>query len=120
MISVREDGEVIKKSIYRALGINLEGCKELLGLRIDQSEGAKFWHRILNELKNRGLHDVLIAAVDWLAGFPEAFVVSSPMINCQSGKFKSALTLGGIPEDRSPIMHRAYGPQFAEVRAHPY
>ena len=83
VINVREDGKVAKKSIYMALGVNLEGHKELLGLWIDQSEGAKFWLRILNELKNRGLQDVLIAAVDGLSGFPEAIAAVFPKTEVQ-------------------------------------
>lgn len=83
VINVREDGKVVKKSIYMALAINLEGRKELLGLWIDQSEGAKFWLRILNELKNRGLQDVLIAAVDGLTGFPEAIAAVFPKTEVQ-------------------------------------
>jgi len=83
VISVREDGKVIKKSIYMALAINLEGRKELLGLWIDQSEGAKFWLRILNALKNRGLQDVLISAVDGLTGFPEAIAAVFPKTEVQ-------------------------------------
>jgi len=83
VINVREDGKVVKKSIYMALAINLEGHKELLGLWIDQSEGAKFWLRILNELKNRGLQDVLIAAVDGLSGFPEAIAAVFPKTEVQ-------------------------------------
>jgi len=83
VINVREDGKVVKKSIYMALAINLEGHKELLGLWIDQAEGAKFWLRILNELKNRGLQDVLIAAVDGLTGFPEAIAAVFPKTEVQ-------------------------------------
>lgn len=83
VINVREDGKVVKKSIYMALAINLEGHKELLGLWIDQSEGAKFWLRILNELKNRGLQDVLVAAVDGLSGFPEAIAAVYPKTETQ-------------------------------------
>lgn len=83
VINVREDGKVAKKSIYMALGVNLEGHKELLGLWIDQSEGAKFWLRILNELKNRGLQDVLIAAVDGLSGFPETIAAVFPKTEVQ-------------------------------------
>lgn len=83
VISVREDGKVGKKSVYMALAINLEGRKELLGLWIDQAEGATFWLRILNELKNRGLQDVLIAAVDGLTGFPEAIAAVFPKTEVQ-------------------------------------
>ena len=83
VINVRDDGKVVKKSIYMALAVNMEGHKELLGLWIDQSEGAKFWLRILNELKNRGLQDVLIAAVDGLSGFPEAIATVFPKTEVQ-------------------------------------
>ena len=83
VINAREDSKVVKKSIYMALAINMEGKKELLGLWIDQSEGAKFWLRILNELKNRGLQDVLVAAVDGLSGFPEAIAAVFPKTEVQ-------------------------------------
>lgn len=83
MINVREDGKVVKKSIYMALAINWEGRKELLGLWIDQAEGAKFWMRVLSELKNRGLQDILIAVVDGLSGFPEAIATIFPKTEIQ-------------------------------------
>jgi transposase-like protein len=70
--NIREGGRVVKKSVYLALAIRLDGRKELLGLWIEQNEGAKFWMGIMNELKNRGLKDILIAAVDGLTGFPDA------------------------------------------------
>ena len=60
------------KALYLALGMKLNGIKEALGLWIEQTEGAKFWLRVLNELKNRGVQDVLIVAEDGLKGFPEA------------------------------------------------
>ena len=61
-------------SIYLALGVNLEGHKELLGLWISENEGAKFWLNVLTELQNRGVKDILIACIDGLKGFPEAIV----------------------------------------------
>ena len=60
------------KAIYIALGILPDGTKEILGIWIEQTEGAKFWLRVMNELKNRGVADILIAVVDGLKGFPEA------------------------------------------------
>jgi transposase-like protein len=66
-----------------ALAINWEGRKELLGLWIDQAEGAKFWMRVLSELKNRGLQDILIAVVDGLSGFPEAIATIFPKTEIQ-------------------------------------
>ena len=68
--NVKDGAHIVKKSIYLALAIRMDGQKELLGLWIDQSEGAKFWLGILNELRNRGVQDILIAAVDGLTGFP--------------------------------------------------
>jgi len=81
VVKIRDNGHVVKKSIYLALAITLEGRKELLGLWIDQSEGAKFWLGILTELKNRGVKDILIAAVDGLTGFPDA--IRSVYPSCQ-------------------------------------
>lgn len=72
VVKVRQDRRVVNKAIYVALGINLSGHKELLGLWLAQTEGAKFWLSILTELQERGLKDIFIAAVDGLTGFPEA------------------------------------------------
>lgn len=71
-VKVREEGRVINKAVYMAIGVNMEGNKEILGFWIEQTEGSKFWLGILTELKNRGLGDILIACVDGLTGFPEA------------------------------------------------
>ena len=69
---VREDGTYISKAFYTVLGVNLEGKKEILGLYLNESEGAKFWLQVLTDLQNRGVKDILIASVDGLKGFPEA------------------------------------------------
>jgi len=71
-VSIRDEGHVIKKAVYLALAIRLDGQKEILGMWIEHNEGSKFWMGIMNELKNRGLQDMLIAAVDGLSGFPDA------------------------------------------------
>lgn len=71
-VKVRDSGSIRNKAVYLALGINLDGAKELLGLWIAQTEGAKFWLGILTELKNRGVQDIFIACVDGLTGFPDA------------------------------------------------
>ena len=63
---------MINKAIYLALGVNLEGHKELLGMWLSENEGAKFWLNVLTELQNRGVKDILIACVDGLKGLPEA------------------------------------------------
>jgi putative transposase len=66
MVNVRDEGAVKKKAVYLALGVNLDGHKEVLGLWISSNEGAKFWLTVLTELKNRGMQDILIACVDGL------------------------------------------------------
>lgn len=72
VVKIRQDKRVINKSIYLALGVNMEGHKELLGMWISENEGAKFWLGVLTELQNRGVKDILIACVDGLKGFPDA------------------------------------------------
>ena len=83
VIKIREDKRIINKSFYLALGVNIEGQKELLGIWISQNEGAKFWLNVLTELKNRGLEDIYIACVDGLAGFPEAIETVYPRTQVQ-------------------------------------
>lgn len=75
---VRDSGAVRVKAVYLALGVNLNGDKELLGLWVAQTEGAKFWLQVTTELKNRGLQDIFIACVDGLKGFPEAIEAVFP------------------------------------------
>jgi len=83
VIKINEDKRVTNKSFYLALGVNLDGQKELLGIWISQNEGAKFWHSVLIELKNRGVEDILIACVDGLTGFPEAIEAVYPKTQVQ-------------------------------------
>ncbi len=71
-VKIRDEGTVKNKAVYLALGIRPDGTKEILGIWIEQTEGAKFWLRVITELKNRGLEDILVAVVDGLKGFPEA------------------------------------------------
>jgi hypothetical protein len=78
MVKVRDEGHIQNKAIYVVLGVNLEGQKEVLGLWVAQSEGAKFWLQVLTELQNRGVKDILIACVDGLKGFPEAIEAIYP------------------------------------------
>lgn len=75
---VRDAGAVRVKAVYLALGVNLNGDKELLGLWVAQTEGAKFWLQVVTELKNRGVQDIFIACVDGLKGFPEAIEAVFP------------------------------------------
>lgn len=83
VVKIRKDKQIINQSIYLALGINLEGHKELLGLWISENEGAKFWLAVLTELNNRGMKDVLIACVDGLKGFPDAINTVYPEAQIQ-------------------------------------
>ncbi|MGH8399246.1 MAG: IS256 family transposase [Gammaproteobacteria bacterium] len=83
VVKVRQNKQVIRKSIYLALGIDLEGHKQLLGLWIAETEGAKFWLNVLTELQNRGVKDVLIACVDGLSGFPDAIAAVYPETRIQ-------------------------------------
>ena len=82
-LKMRQSGQVKNQAVYLALGINLEGYKELLGLWIGEHEGAKFWLNVLTELKNRGVQDILIACVDGLTGFPEAIETAYPKTQVQ-------------------------------------
>lgn len=78
VLKIRQNKRVINKSLYLALGINLQGHKELLGMWLAETEGAKFWLSVLTELKTRGLEDILIACVDGLKGFPDAIAAEYP------------------------------------------
>ncbi|MBF0035885.1 IS256 family transposase, partial [Citrobacter freundii] len=83
VVKVRQNGSVINKAVFLALGINTEGRKELLGMWLAENEGAKFWLNVLTELKNRGLQDILIACVDGLKGFPDAINSVYPQTHIQ-------------------------------------
>src|ERR687898_416594 len=77
-VKIREEALVRNKAVHVALGVRADGTKEILGLWIEQTEGAKFWLRVMSELKNRGVEDVLIAVVDGLKGFPDAILAVFP------------------------------------------
>lgn len=83
VIKINENKHVINKAFYLVVGVNLDGQKELLGIWISQTEGAKFWLSVLTELKNRGIEDILIACVDGLTGFPEAIETVFPKTQVQ-------------------------------------
>ncbi len=80
---VRDGGHVRNKAVYLAIGVKLSGLKEVLGLWIAQTEGAKFWLQVVTELKNRGVSDIFIACVDGLKGFPEAIETVFPKTEVQ-------------------------------------
>jgi putative transposase len=77
-VKIRDEGLVKNKAVYLAIGVHASGHKQVLGLWIEQSEGAKFWLRVMNELKARGTQDILISVVDGLKGFPEAIIAVFP------------------------------------------
>lgn len=83
-VKIRDEGFVRNKAVYIALGIQPDGEKAILGLWIEQTEGAKFWLRVMNELRNRGIGDILIAVVDGLKGFPEAINAVFPQTVVQT------------------------------------
>ncbi|KLN63986.1 IS256 family transposase [Vibrio sp. VPAP30] len=83
VVKVRQDKQVINKAVYLALGVNMEGQKELLGMWLSETEGAKFWLNVLTELQNRGIKDILIACVDGLKGFPDAINTAFPETQIQ-------------------------------------
>lgn len=83
VVKIRQDKQVINKAIYLALGVNMEGHKELLGMWLSENEGAKFWLGVLTELQARGVQDILIACVDGLKGFPEAINSAFPQTQIQ-------------------------------------
>ena len=80
---VRSEGQIVKKAVYIAIGINMNGLKEVLGMWVGENESAKFWLSVMNGLKNRGLQDILIACVDGLTGFPAAIEAVYPKTEIQ-------------------------------------
>ena len=81
---VRESGRVITRAIYNILGVDIEGKKDLIGMYVSESEGAKFWLSVITDLKNRGVEDILIACIDGLKGFPEAIATVFPLTQIQT------------------------------------
>jgi putative transposase len=82
-IKARQNAQIVNKAVYMAIGVNVEGHKEVLGLWISEQEGAKFWMNVITEIKNRGVEDILIACVDGLKGFPEALEAIFPNTEVQ-------------------------------------
>lgn len=82
-MKIRDDGHVINKAVYLAIGVGMDGLKDILGIWIEKNEGAKFWLSVFTELKNRGMNDVLIACVDGLKGLPEAIESVFPQAEVQ-------------------------------------
>lgn len=82
-VKMRDNGHVQNRAVYVAIGVNLEGSKDVLGLWTSAHEGAKFWLQVLTELRNRGVEDIFIACVDGLKGFPEAIETVFPQTQVQ-------------------------------------
>lgn len=82
-VKVRDNGHVMNKAVYLAIGITMEGVKEVLGMWVAENEGAKFWLQVVTELRNRGIQDIFIACVDGLKGFPEAIETVFPQAQVQ-------------------------------------
>lgn len=101
---VREEGRIVTKAAYVALGINGEGYKDILGIWVGENEGAKFWLKVCNELKNRGVEDILIVCIDGLKGFPDAIHTVFPQTRIQ---------LCIIHQIRSTIKYISYKDQKA-------
>ena len=80
---VRSEGRIVKRAVYTALGIDMDGKKDVLGMYVGENESAKFWLSIMNGLKNRGVEDILIACVDGLTGFPQAIEAVYPKTEIQ-------------------------------------
>ena len=81
---VRSEGQIIKKAVYIAIGVNLDGRKDVLGMWVGENESAKFWAGVLNSLRNRGVEDILIACTDNLTGFSQAIEAVFPKTDIQN------------------------------------
>jgi putative transposase len=84
VLKIRENGTVQRRALYLALGVTLEGERDVLGMWFQETEGAKFWMQVLNDLKTRGVRDILIACVDGLTGFPDAIEAVFPKTTVQT------------------------------------
>ena len=97
-VKIRDEGMVRKKAIHIALSVRADGHKEVLGLWIEQNEGAKFWLRVINELRNRGTEDIMLAVVDGLKGFPDAvrkILYTTNAIEALNSKLRRAVRARG-------------------------
>ena len=123
-VRIRDEGTVRNKAVYLALGVAADGTREVLGLWIEQNEGAKFWLKVMNELRNRGVEDVLIAVVDGLKGFPEAITAVFPETRVQTcivHLIRHSLTYCGYKERAAvaaalKLVYRAENEVMAEQR----
>jgi len=121
-VKIRDEGTVKNKAVYLALGIQRDGTKEVLGIWIQQSEGAKFWLGVMNELNHRGLKDILVAVIDGLKGFPEAISAVYPdseIQTCIVHLIRNSLSFCSW-KDRKPVaaeLKKIYNAETAELAA---
>jgi putative transposase len=104
-VKMRDEGTVRNKAVYLAIGVSADGRKDVLGLWVEQTEGARFWMRVMSELKNRGVNDILIAVVDGLKGFPEAINAVFPQTQIQTcivHLLRNSMDYAGW-KDRKPV-----------------
>ncbi|WP_139991461.1 IS256 family transposase [Paenibacillus paridis] len=120
---VKQDGAIVNKAAYMVIGIDLDGCKDVLGMWIGENESSKFWLSVLNDLKNRGVQDILITCVDNLTGFTEAISACYPLTEIQkcivhqirnSTRFVSYKDLKKVTADLKPI-YKAVNEEMALV-----
>src|SRR3954463_10312509 len=118
-VKVRDEGLVRNKAVHIALGVRADGTKEVLGLWLEQNEGAKFWLRVMNELRNRGVEDILLAVVDGLKGFPEAIAAVFPEATVQTCIVHTIRTQSAIRlrEALTPRRGAAQGDDMADLQA---
>ena len=102
-VKIRDDGVVRNKAVYLALGVLPDGTRDVLGIWIEQTEGAKFWLKVFNELKTRGVEDILIAVVDGLKGLAEAIEAVFPQ--------DDGADLHRAPDPQQPRLRELEGPQ---------
>ena len=117
---VREEGRIVTKAAYVALGINSEGYKDILGIWIGENEGAKFWLKVCNELKNRGVQDILIVCIDGLKGFPDAIHTVFPETKvqlCIIHQIRSTLKYVASKDQRAFMkdLKKVYGAESEEI-----
>jgi putative transposase len=120
---VKQDGAIINKAAYMVIGIDLDGCKDVLGMWIGENESSKFWLSVLNDLKNRGVQDILITCVDNLTGFTQAISACYPQTEIQkciihqirnSTRYVSYKDLKKVTADLKPI-YKAVNEEMALV-----
>ena len=121
-VKIRDEGLVRNKAVYLALGITCQGEKEVLGLWIEQTEGAKFWLKVMNELRTRGVGDILIAVVDGLTGFPDAIAAvfsKTAVQTCIVHLIRNSLAFVSWKDRRTvmPDLRAIYRAETAEAAA---